>query len=109
MNAGSNLLQAFSDAATLAVVYLAVEALSALPPSGAFVLLLALAVQLQTLQSLAGLARSASLGSFAAHCTALVKAPIHTQVLSFSFPCASRNKVGNPTNCVCSGPVAVRK
>ena len=29
MNAGSNLLQAFSDGATLAVVFLAVEALSA--------------------------------------------------------------------------------
>jgi hypothetical protein len=29
VNAGSNLLQAFSDAATLAVVFLAVEALSA--------------------------------------------------------------------------------
>jgi ATP-binding cassette subfamily B protein/subfamily B ATP-binding cassette protein MsbA len=108
VNAGSNLLQAFSDAATLAVVFLAVEALSALPASGAFVLLLAVAVQLQTLQSLAGLARSASVGSFAARSTALVKARIHTQVLSFSFPCASRYKVGYPTTYVCSGPVAVR-
>ena len=60
MNAGSNLLQAFSDAATLAVVFLAVEALSALPTSGAFVLLLALGVLLQALQSLAQLASSLS-------------------------------------------------
>jgi hypothetical protein len=37
-----------------------------------------------------------------------VKARIHSQVLSFSFPCASRYKVGNPTNYAGSGPVAVR-
>jgi ATP-binding cassette subfamily B protein/subfamily B ATP-binding cassette protein MsbA len=134
VNAGSSLLQAFSDGATLAVVFLAVQALSApvaqpfnwagnpilsrlpgavsmlsaLPASGAFVLLLAVAVLLQALQSLAQFASSVSVGYFAARCTALVKARIHSQVLSFSFPCASRYKVGNLTNYAGSGPVAVR-
>jgi ATP-binding cassette subfamily B protein/subfamily B ATP-binding cassette protein MsbA len=124
VNAGSNLLQAFSDGASLAVVFLAVEALSApvtqtynwagnpilgrlpgavallsaLPASGAFVLLLSVAVLLQALQSLAQLASSVSVSYFAARCTALVKASINSQVLSFSIPCASRYKVGNPTN-----------
>jgi hypothetical protein len=41
---------------------------------------------LPALQSLAQLARSVSLGYFAARCTALVKARIHSQVLSFSCP-----------------------
>ena len=134
MNAGSNLLQAFSDGATLAVVFLTVEALSApiaqpdnwagnpilgrlpgadailsvLPTSGAFVLLLAVAVLLQALQSLAQLASSVSVGYFAARCTALVKERIHSQVLSFSIPYASRYKLSNPTNYAGSGPVAVR-
>lgn len=47
--------------------------LSALPASGALVLLLAVAVLLQALQSLAQLASSASVAYFAARCTALVK------------------------------------
>ncbi len=85
----------------------AVAMLSALQASGALVLLLAVAMLLQALQSLAQLARSVCVGYFAARCTALVKGRIHSQVLSFSFPCVSRYKVGNPTNYV-SGPVAVR-
>ena len=47
--------------------------LSALPASGGFVLLLAVAVLLQALQRLAQLASSVSVAYFAAHCTALVK------------------------------------
>ena len=61
-------------------------------------LLLSVVVLLQALQSLAQLASSVSVGYFSARCTALVKARIHSQVLSFSIPCASRYKVGNPTN-----------
>lgn len=51
----------------------AVAILSALLASGAFVLLLAVAVLLQALQSLAQLASSVSVAYFAARCTALVK------------------------------------
>jgi subfamily B ATP-binding cassette protein MsbA len=134
VNVGSSLLRAFSEGATLAVVFLAVEALSApvaqpfdwatnpilsrlpgavallssLPASGAFVLLLAVAVLLQVLQSLAAFAGSVSVGYFAARCTAVVKARIHSQVLSFNFPCASAYKVGDLTNYSGSGPQAVQ-
>jgi ATP-binding cassette, subfamily B, bacterial MsbA len=134
LNAGSSLLQAFSEGATLGVVFLAVEALaasasqpfnwasnpilnkvpgavallSALPVSGAFALLLAVAVLLQALNSLAQFVSSVSVGYFAARCTAQVKARIHSQVLSFSFPCASAYKVGNLTNYANSGPQAVQ-
>ena len=134
VNAGGSLLQAFSEGATLAVVFLAVEALSApaaepfnwasnpilnrlpgavallsaLPASGAFALLLVVAVLLQALNSLAQFVSSVSVGYFAARCTAQVKARIHSQVLSFSFPCASGYKVGNLTNYAGSGPQAVQ-
>ena len=47
--------------------------LSALQRSGAFVLLLAVAVLLQSLQRLAQLASSVSVAYFAARCTGLVK------------------------------------
>ena len=47
--------------------------LSALLASGAFVLLLAVAVLLQALQRLAQLANSVSVAYFAARCTGLVK------------------------------------
>ena len=51
----------------------AVAMLSALPAIGAFVLLLAVAVLLQALQRLAQLANSVSVADFAARCTGLVK------------------------------------
>jgi subfamily B ATP-binding cassette protein MsbA len=134
LNTCSNLLQAFSEGATLGVVYLAVETLSAptaepfnwtntpilsrlpglealfssLPPSGSFMLLLGLAVLLQVLQGLATYTSSLSMGFFTAHCIAMVKGRIHSQVLSFSFPCASGFKVGDLTNHAASGPPAVQ-
>jgi len=132
-NLGGGLVQAFGEGATLAVVFMAVEVLSApvgqpipwatmpifgrvpaavallaaLPASGVVVLLLAVAVLLKALQSLAGFISSLSVGYFSARCTALVKARIHSQVLAFSFPCASGYKVGNLTNYANSGPQAV--
>ena len=65
--------------------------------------LLAVAVLLQALNSLAQFVSSVSVGYFAARCTAQVKARIHSQVLSFSFPCASGYKVGNLTNYAGNG------
>lgn len=134
VNVGSGILQAFSEGSTLAVVFWAVEALSAspgksvdwsavpifsiipgaldfvssLPTNTVFLLLLALAVGLQALQSLAGFTSSVSVGYFSARCTALVKARIHSQVLSFSFPCASGYKIGDLTNYAGTGPSAVQ-
>lgn len=133
MNVGSGIVQAFSEGSTLAVVFWAVEALSAspgksvdwsavpifsiipgalgfvssLPTNAVFLLLLTLAVALQALQSLAAFANSVSVGYFAARCTALVKARIHSQVLSFTFPCASGYRIGDLTNYAATGPSAV--
>lgn len=113
-------MEAFTEGATLAVVFLAVEVMSApagtpfhwasnpivgrlpaaanwlngLPATGVFATLLALAVLLQALQSLTRFVSLVSVGYFAARCKALVTARIHSQVLSFSFPCASGYKVG---------------
>ena len=96
-NMGCSLMVALSEGATLGVVFVAVEVLtapeaqafnwadvqilaclgwhrlSALPTGGAFVLLLAVAVLLQALQSLASFANSVSVGYFIACCTTMVK------------------------------------
>jgi subfamily B ATP-binding cassette protein MsbA len=120
--------------ATLAVVFLAVEELSAadsapfsspsnpllswtpgiaswlhsLPSTALFVGLLALAVLLQALQSLTRYLNQVSVGYFAARCNALVTARIHSQVLICSFPCASGTKVGDLTNHASQVPEAIR-
>ena len=134
LNLGSSLVEAFTEGATLAVVFLAVEVLSApagtpfnwasnpivsrlsaaanwlngLPATGVFASLLALAVVLQALQSLTRFLNLVSVGYFAARCKALVTARIHSQVLSFSFPCASGYKVGDLTDYAGNGPEAIR-
>ena len=134
VNLGSSVLEALSEGATLAVVFLAVEVLAApegtpfnwatnpvvawfpsaaswlnaLPPSALFISLLALAVLLQALQSLGRFANIVSVGYFAAECRARVTARIHSQVLRFSFPCASGYKVGDLTDYASQGPEAIR-
>ena len=133
LNLGSSLLEAFTEGATLAVVFLAVEALSgqtaqqfnwgsnpvvsripgavgvlsSMPAGAAFSLLLGVAVLLQALHSLAQFGQKLSVGYFAARCTSRVKTLIHQQVLSFSYPCASAYKVGDLTNYATTGPRAV--
>ncbi|QPN68600.1 ABC transporter ATP-binding protein [Synechococcus sp. CBW1006] len=134
LNLGSSVVEAFSEGATLGVVFLAVEVLSApagspfnwssspllswwpaaaqwlsgLPPMALFVSLLSLAVLLQALQSLTRFLNLVSVGYFAARCRALVTARIHSQVLSLSFPCASGYKVGDLTDYAGQGPEAIR-
>ncbi len=134
LNLGSSLVEAFTEGATLAVVFLAVDVLSApagtpfnwasnpivsrlpaaanwlngLPATGVFASLLALAVLLQALQSLTRFLSLVSVGYFAARCRALVTARIHSQVLAFSFPCASGYKVGDLTDYAGNGPEAIR-
>jgi ATP-binding cassette, subfamily B, bacterial MsbA len=134
VNLLSSVLEALSEGATLAVVFLAVEVLAApdgtplngstnpvlswwpaptswlnaLPPTALFISLLALAVLLQALQSLGRFANNVSVGSFAAECRARVTARIHSQVLRFSFPCASGTKVGDLTDDASQGPEAIR-
>lgn len=134
LSLGSTLLEAFSEGGTLAVVFLAVEVLSApttkpfnwesnpllnwspaletwftnLPTTSLVLGLLLLAVLLQALQSVTRFLNKVSVGYFAARCRALVTARIHRQVLSFSFACASRYKVGDLADHANQGPEAIR-
>ena len=134
MNLGSSVVEALSEGATLAVVFLAVEVLSSpegsrfnwsthpllslwpaaatwlnrQPATTLFISLLALAVLLQALQSLSRFANNVSVGYFAAECRARVTARIHSQVLRLSFPCASGYKIGDLTDFASQGPDAIR-
>ncbi|MGB5135693.1 MAG: ABC transporter ATP-binding protein [Prochlorococcaceae cyanobacterium] len=134
LNLGSNLVGAVSEGATLGVVFLAVEVLSAsegapfdwatvpllgsipaaaawlnaLPATALFLTLLALAVLLQALQSFTRYLNQLSVGYFSARCRALVTARMHSQVLSLSYPCASGYKVGDLTDHASQGPEAIR-
>lgn len=134
LNLISSLAEALSEGVTLGVVFLAVQVLSApagkpydwtdqplvawwpslaawlngLPPSTLFISLLALAVLMQGIQSLSRYLNLVSTGFFAARCRALVTARIHSQVLSFSFPCASGYKVGDLTDYAGQGPAAIQ-
>jgi len=134
VNLGSSVLEALSEGGTLAVVFLAVQVLAApegtpftwvtnpivgrwqaavvwlngLPATALFISLLGLAVLLQALQSLSRFASSVSVGYFAAECRAQVTAQIHSQVLRFSYPCASGYKVGDLTDYASQGPDAIR-
>jgi ATP-binding cassette, subfamily B, bacterial MsbA len=126
-------MQAFCEGATLAVVFLAVEVLSA-PPAGfnwatmplldrwaalalwlngisstsMFLGLLALAVSLKALQSFSEYINQISLTYFSARCRAIITAQIHSQVLGLTFPCVSDYKVGDLANYSSEGPDAIR-
>ena len=134
LNLGSSLVEAFSEGATLALVFLAVEVLSptageafnwsdnpivgrspelatwlsGLPTTGVFLSLLALAVLIQALQSSTRFVNLVSAGYFAARCRALVTARIHSQVLALSYPCAIRYKLGDLSDYAAQGPEAIR-
>lgn len=126
-NIGGSLVEAFSEGATLAVLFVAVGLLTEaspaigssagplvglwllqqLAPQTAFLLLLTLAVLLQALQSLARYGSAVANGYFGARCKALVTGQIHSQILAFSYPCASHYKVGDLTDYAAQGPDAI--
>jgi subfamily B ATP-binding cassette protein MsbA len=126
-NIGGSLVEAFSEGATLAVLFMAVGVLTEAPaassasagrlaslpllgqllPQTAFLVLLALAVLLQALQSLARYGSAVANGYFGARCKALVTGRIHSQILAFSYPCASHYKVGDLTDYAAQGPDAI--
>ena len=134
INLGSSFFEAFSEGGTLALVFLAVNVLSApsnapfnwgsypvfnwwpalaawlngMPASALFLILLVFAVLLQALQSFTKFLNGLSSSYFAARCRALVTARIQNQVLSLSFPCASGYKVGDLTDHAFWGPEAIR-
>jgi ATP-binding cassette subfamily B protein/subfamily B ATP-binding cassette protein MsbA len=128
-----NLLQAAAEGATLGVVFLAVDLLSkpagntiewsskgflgslpqlaaglnAMPRNELFLLLLGLAVLLKLLQSLAMYLGSLAMGYYSARTFSRLMAMIHSHILSFSFACASRYRVGDLLYVAGAGPGAV--
>ena len=128
----SNVSQAFCEASTLGVIFLAVEVLSApsigfnwsttpleaWPPavvflnkiSGTtlFLLLLVLAVLLKAIQGFSEYINNISISYFSARCRALITTEIHSRVLSFDFPCVSQYKIGDLTDHAREGPEAIR-
>ncbi len=121
LNLLCNLVQAACEGATLGVIFLAVDLLSrpegstlnwsskpilgslpqlgeilnVLPRNQMFLILLAMAVLLKLGQSLAMYLGSVAVGYYANRTSARLTAMLHSQVLGFSFPCASRYRVGD--------------
>jgi ATP-binding cassette subfamily B protein/subfamily B ATP-binding cassette protein MsbA len=119
-SAGLNLLEALNEGLSLALIFVAVRllggaapppllALVPLQPRQQFLLLIALAVLLQGLQSLMRYGNAVAVGLFAARCRARVTAALHRQILRFSFACASRYRVGDLVSHATQGPEAVEK
>jgi subfamily B ATP-binding cassette protein MsbA len=122
---GSAVVGALSEGATLAIVFLAVDVLTAnrpivalpipgmepwpLPFSGStlVVFLMFLALCAQAIQSIMRYANSLASSYFGIRCRAKVTALVHQRVLSFSFPCSSHYKVGELTNYLGSASSAV--
>jgi len=133
LNIGFGIIQAFTEGATLGVIFLAVQGISANPqestiglansisqlwPNGAiwinslenkdiFLILLLLAVFLQGLQSLFKYLSLVSAGYFAARCRPLVMARIHKQALSLDFASASNYRVGTLTDFAVQGEAGI--
>lgn len=120
LSGGLNLLEALSEGFTLVVMFAAIRLLSegsppsplaalGLPLQQLFLLLMAVAVALQALQSLIRYGNAVAVGWFAARCRALVTTALHRQILRFSFACASRFRVGELLAHATQGPEAVEK
>jgi ATP-binding cassette, subfamily B, bacterial MsbA len=127
INLGGSLAEAFSEGATLVVLFTAVKLLTGEPeavagvqgrlaslpllglmtPQQGFLLLLVLAVALQALQSLFRYLSQVANGYLAASCRAQITGLIHRQVLRMSFPCASQFKVGDLLDYATQGPEAI--
>ncbi|MCT0214360.1 ABC transporter ATP-binding protein/permease [Synechococcus sp. CS-1327] len=139
LNFGTSLVEAFTEGATLAVIFLAVDLLSrpvsaaggsamnwasnpligrfpglvemltGVPRTPVFLILMSLAVLLQATQSLTRFLNGVSVVYFGARCNALITARIHSQILKLSYPCSSSYRVGDLTNYAAEGPQAVTK
>ena len=130
-----SITEAISEGATLGIVFLTVQLLSASAKGGIdwskqvllsgwpsltkqlsllsstqlLLLMLALAVLIQASQSLFHYLNALAIGQFAARCKALITARIHSQILSLSYACASHYKVGDLMSYSSQGPDAVEK
>lgn len=133
LNMLCNLVQAAAEGATLGVMFLAVDLLSkpqgtsinwlskpllglapqladllnGLPRNHLFLILLGLAVLLKVGQGLALYVGSVAVGYYANRTSTRLTSMLHSQVLGFSFPCASRYRVGDLQYINGSGPATV--
>ena len=85
-----------------------VTLMNGLSGSQLFLILLALAVLLQALQSYTKFLNNLSTTYFSARCRAIVTARIHSQLLSLKYACASSYKVGDLTDHAFWGPESIR-
>ena len=134
VNILSSITESLTEGATLGLVFLAVQVmslrpssvvtwskvpllssypglalwLSAIPASSIFLLLLFLALLVQLLQGFCRFANSVSIAYLSARIRTLVTSKIHSQILRFTFPCASKYKVGDLIEYSASGPDAIR-
>ena len=134
VNILSSFTESLTEGATLGLVFLAVEVMSS--PSNAvsawsktpvienlpnlvswlnsvsssllFLILLLLALLVQLLQGFSRFVNSLSIAYLSARIRKLVSSRIHSQILQFSFPCASKYKVGDLVDYAASGPEAIR-
>lgn len=83
------------------------DLLNSLPRTHLFLMLLGLAVLLKVGQGLAMYVGSVAVGFYANRTSARLTSMLHSQVLGFSFPCASRYRVGDLQYINNSGPGTV--
>ena len=130
MNMLSNLILAISEGFTFVVIFQAARLLSgdpdphlfhwishfapfadvmtALNRGQLFILLLLLAITLQLLMSLARYCNGLSVGWFAARCQGRILPILHRYLLSLSYECASRYRVGHLISIASRAPQAVQ-
>ena len=131
INLSASILEALMEGVTLAVIFLSVEILtksgniswqtkpffhfiawlpqlaSQFPVKILFLGLLIVALLLQALQSFCRYINLVTAGLFASRVNCSVTALIHAQILSLSFACASRFRVGDLINTANTAPRAV--
>lgn len=133
VNILSSISESLTEGATLGLVFLAVEVMSqpssklvwskvpvlgaspalsnwltSFPSPSLFLILLFFALCVQFLQGVARFTNSVSISFLSARIRVLVTSRIHAQILSFSFPCASKYKIGDLVDYAGTGPDAVR-
>ncbi|MEB3199684.1 MAG: ABC transporter ATP-binding protein [Synechococcaceae cyanobacterium] len=133
VNLITSVVEAFTEGATFAVIFLAVELLTGatkviwktkpgltlvpwltdwldrLPSTGLFLILIGVAVLLQAVQSITRYVNALSTGYFGARVGTLITSRLHSQILALSFACASRYRIGDLLNTSNIGPRAVEQ
>ena len=118
----TGLLLALAEGVTLALVFLAIRQLAggpsplwwsrlplpSLPPTGVFLALMAAAVLVQALQSVAQYVNQVTLVDLAARCRRQLTRRLQQHILDLSFASVSRYRAGDLIDHLGQGPEAVR-